>query len=160
MGLFVELFIFFYFFLLSHLLRPEEKIKLEHLLCSLAFLYFFIICFDELTPEFLFSLSIFFLQYAAFRPRPFFNAVCKLCALFSTALMVLGLVLIWILYPKPFNYNEALSKSVYFYSTQKLGVLPRNYPVPWRKGESFSVVSGLVVPGGCFHVLRKRGKII
>jgi hypothetical protein len=45
-------------------------------------------------------------QYAAYNARWFFNAVCKIMMFCSTLLMILGLVLIWILYPTSYNYTD------------------------------------------------------
>jgi len=75
------------------------------------------------------------LQYASFRPRMFFNAMCKLAMLLSTALVILGVVLVWVLYPKSYNYKSALGASLYFMDTQRIGQLPDNFRVPWRKSE-------------------------
>lgn len=73
------------------------------------------------------------LQYAAYRPRGFFNVVCKIAMLLSTAMMILGVVLVWVLYPKSYDYKGALGSSLYFYDTQRVGTLPNDFRVEWRK---------------------------
>jgi hypothetical protein len=46
------------------------------------------------------------LQYAVYRSRMFFNAVCRLAMLLSTAMAVTGVVLVWVLYPKTYDYKS------------------------------------------------------
>ena len=75
------------------------------------------------------------LQYAAYSSRGFFNAVCKLMMLLSTVLMIVGVVLVWILYPKSYDYTGALESSLYFYDTQRVGSLPENFRVSYRESE-------------------------
>lgn len=36
-----------------------------------------------------------------------FNAVCKLAMLLSTAVLILGVVLVWLLYPRSYDYKQA-----------------------------------------------------
>ncbi|KDD72154.1 hypothetical protein H632_c3780p0, partial [Helicosporidium sp. ATCC 50920] len=76
------------------------------------------------------------LQYALWRPRVLFNAVCKVAMFLTTALMILGLVLVWCLYPRSYNFGAALGSGVFFLDTQRVGALPADYPVSWR-GNSF-----------------------
>lgn len=73
------------------------------------------------------------LQYAVFRPRMFFNAVCRLSMLISTAMAILGLALIWALYPRTYDLHSALGSSLYFMDTQRVGQLPDNFRVSWRQ---------------------------
>jgi cellulose synthase/poly-beta-1,6-N-acetylglucosamine synthase-like glycosyltransferase len=49
--------------------------------------------------------QVLLLLYAAYRPRTFFNVVCRIAMLLSTAMIVLGLVLVWVLYPKSYDYK-------------------------------------------------------
>lgn len=52
--------------------------------------------------------------------------------LLSTALAILGVVLVWLLYPKSYNYQTALGNSLFFMDTQRVGVLPSDFRVYWR----------------------------
>lgn len=45
-------------------------------------------------------------QYAAWRRRPYWNWICKVAMLLSTVCAVGGLILIWVLYPKAYNYPQ------------------------------------------------------
>jgi len=72
------------------------------------------------------------LQYAAFNQQRFFNAVCKVCMLLSTAFALFGVVLIWVLYPSSYDYSSTLASSVRFFDTQRIGTLPDSYSVKWR----------------------------
>ena len=76
------------------------------------------------------------LQYAMYRPRMFYNFICKLAMFLSTAMMILGVVLVWVLYPKSYDYKSALGNSLYFYDTQRVGTLPPDFRVSWRKSKS------------------------
>jgi hypothetical protein len=85
-------------------------------------------------------------QYAAFHPRTFWNIVCRLAMLLSTACALLGVVLVWVMYPSSFSYGSALRASLSFYDTQRIGRLPQPYPIQWRssalggKGEMLGMV--------------------
>jgi len=46
------------------------------------------------------------LQYAVWRKRPYFNWICKVAALISTVCAIGGVILIWVLYPKSYNYQD------------------------------------------------------
>lgn len=46
------------------------------------------------------------LQYAVFRKRPYFNWICKVAMLLSTLCAIGGVILIWVLYPKSYNYSD------------------------------------------------------
>lgn len=89
------------------------------------------------------------LQYAAFRPKTFFNIVAKLMMLLSTAMAIMGVVLVWVLYPRPYNYSQVLGSTMQFFNTQRIGSLPANNSVPWLKSESSScsLVEDLGCPG-------------
>lgn len=80
------------------------------------------------------------LQYASFRPRMFFNTVCRVAMVLSTFLGIFGLVLIWILYPKSYDYKSALGSSLYFLDTQRVGALPPNFRVDWRHGKRCTII--------------------
>ena len=47
------------------------------------------------------------LQYAVYRKPMVFNAICKLAMLLSTAMLILGVVLVWLRYPTSYNYQQA-----------------------------------------------------
>lgn len=72
------------------------------------------------------------LQYAAFDQQCFFNAVCKVCMLLTTAFAMFGIVLIWVLYPSSYDYSSTLVSSIRFFDTQRIGTLPESYSVKWR----------------------------
>jgi cell division septal protein FtsQ len=54
----------------------------------------------NLIPQFL------LLQYTVYRKPLVFNAICKLAMLLSTAVLILGVVLVWLLYPRSYNYQQ------------------------------------------------------
>lgn len=41
-----------------------------------------------------------------------FNAVCKLAMLLSTAVLILGVVLVWLLYPRSYDYTQVGGRGV------------------------------------------------
>ena len=45
-------------------------------------------------------------QYACYCKPLVFNAVCKLAMLVSTVVLVLGVVLVWLLYPRSYDYSQ------------------------------------------------------
>lgn len=45
-------------------------------------------------------------QYTLYRKPLVFNAICKAAMLLSTILLVLGVVLVWLLYPRSYNYSQ------------------------------------------------------
>ena len=95
------------------------------------------------------------LQYAAYNGRRFFNVVCKITMLLSTACAITGIVLIWVLYPTSYDYSSTLTYAVSFYNTQRLGTLPENYPVAWRSSafieeRSTKVFLAPSMPNGTF----------
>ena len=92
------------------------------------------------------------LQYAMFRPRMFFNLMCRLAMLLSTALMILGVVLVWVLYPKSYDYKSALGHSLYFMDSQRVGTLSPDFRVSWRKSSFLFVFI-------YFFVLHRRRSI-
>ena len=55
--------------------------------------------------------------------------------LLSTVMMILGVVLVWVLYPKSYDYKGALSSTLYFYDTQRVGTLPDDFRVKWQKSK-------------------------
>ena len=73
------------------------------------------------------------IQYACYRGPMIFNLICKLMMFLSTFLSILGVVLVWLLYPRAYNYSEALGNSLFFLDTQRLGILPDDFRVPWRQ---------------------------
>ena len=74
-------------------------------------------------------------QYGAFRPKTFFNIMAKLMALLSTAMAIMGIVLVWILYPRPYDYSAVLGGAMQFFNTQRIGSLPASNSVPWLTSE-------------------------
>jgi hypothetical protein len=72
------------------------------------------------------------LQYAAWSPRGFFNAVCRLAMLLSSALMIFGIALVWLLYPRAYDVSSALGSSLYFFDSQRVGELPAGFRVDFR----------------------------
>jgi hypothetical protein len=46
------------------------------------------------------------LQYTLYRKPLVFNAICKAAMLLSTAVLVLGVVLVWLLYPRSYDYQQ------------------------------------------------------
>ncbi|KAI7842235.1 hypothetical protein COHA_004148 [Chlorella ohadii] len=79
------------------------------------------------------------LQYVVYRKPLVFNAVCKLAMLLSTAVLILGVVLVWLLYPRSYDYKQALGNTMLFFDSQREGNLPlsTSAAVPWR-GPAFT----------------------
>lgn len=73
------------------------------------------------------------IQYAVYRSPLFFTLVCRVMMFISTFLSIFGVVLVWLLYPRTYDYSEALSNSLYFFNTQRVGQLPADYRVSWRQ---------------------------
>lgn len=73
------------------------------------------------------------IQYACFRGPLVYNLICKTMMFLSTFLSLLGVVLVWILYPRAYDYSDALGSSLFFLDSQRLGTLPENFRVPWRQ---------------------------
>lgn len=73
------------------------------------------------------------LQYASYRPRTFYNIVCKVAMFLSTAMAIMGVVLVWVLYPKSYDYKSALGSSLFFIDSQRIGSLPPDFRVSWRR---------------------------
>jgi hypothetical protein len=72
------------------------------------------------------------LQYAAWSPRGFFNAVCRIMMLLSSALMIFGIALVWLVYPRTYDVSSALGSSLYFFDSQRVGELPAGFRVDFR----------------------------
>ena len=72
------------------------------------------------------------LQYALFRRPGFFNVVCRVVMFLMTFLTIFGVTLVWVLYPRSYNYSGALQDSITFLDTQRVGTLPADYPIAWR----------------------------
>lgn len=47
------------------------------------------------------------LQYTLYRKPLVFNALCKVMMVLSTAVLILGVVLVWLLYPRTYDYKQA-----------------------------------------------------
>ncbi|PRW56955.1 Six-hairpin glycosidase [Chlorella sorokiniana] len=79
------------------------------------------------------------LQYVVYRKPLVFNAVCKLAMLLSTAVLILGVVLVWLLYPRSYDYKQALGNTMLFFDSQREGYLPlsTSAAMPWR-GPAFT----------------------
>lgn len=73
------------------------------------------------------------IQYACFRGPLVYNLICKIMMFLSTFLSLLGVVLVWLLYPRAYNYSDALGNSLFFLDSQRLGTLPENFRVSWRQ---------------------------
>jgi hypothetical protein len=84
------------------------------------------------------------IQYACFRGPLVYNLICKIMMFVSTFLSLLGVVLVWLLYPRAYNYSDALGNSLFFLDSQRLGPLPDDFRVSWRQsaylGESSTPV--------------------
>lgn len=73
------------------------------------------------------------LQYTVYRPRIFFTLVCRFMMLLSTTMAILGVVLVWVLYPDNYSFTDTLTNSLVFFDSQRIGQLPSNYRIPWRQ---------------------------
>jgi hypothetical protein len=67
--------------------------------------------------------------------------------LLSTAMAIMGVVLVWILYPRPYNYSAVLGGAMQFFNTQRIGSLPANNSVPWLTSECGSCLRATVGGG-------------
>jgi len=72
------------------------------------------------------------IQYAVYRQAPIYNLICRVMMFLSTFLSLLGVVLVWLLYPRAYDYGAALANGLFFMDTQRLGELPDDFRVPWR----------------------------
>lgn len=81
------------------------------------------------------------IQYACFRGPLVYNLICKAMMFLSTFLSLLGVVLVWLLYPRAYDYSDALGSSLFFLDSQRLGTLPENFRVPWRQSAYLSEIS-------------------
>jgi Glycosyl hydrolase family 9 len=50
----------------------------------------------------------------------------------SLACGIGSLILIWLLYPRPYDYSTALGYSYEFYDAQRVGQLPPDFRISWR----------------------------
>ena len=116
-----------FIFGLVHLIKAN--VVESPLIISLIFLLY------SMIPQYL------LLQYAAFRPRTFYNVICKFAMLLSSILMIAGMVLVWVLYPKNYDFKAALGHSLFFMDSQRVGTLPPDFRVSWRKSEFFLLFS-------------------
>ena len=78
------------------------------------------------------------IQYAIYRQAPIYNLICRIMMFSSTALSLLGVVLVWLLYPRAYDYGAALANGLFFMDTQRLGELPDDFRVPWRQSAYLS----------------------
>jgi hypothetical protein len=85
--------------------------------------------FVNMVPQYL------LLQYAAYRKRTFFSVVCRLAMVLSTVAMMVGVVLLWVLCPKTYDYKTTLHSSLFFIDSQRVGTLPDDFRVRWRQSE-------------------------
>lgn len=59
--------------------------------------------------------------------------ICKIAFVLTTVCGIGALVLIWLLYPKPFDYSGAIRNNFVFLQSMQVGTLPQNsLSVPWR----------------------------
>jgi cellulose synthase/poly-beta-1,6-N-acetylglucosamine synthase-like glycosyltransferase len=52
---------------------------------------------------------------------------------------IAAIVLLWLVYPKPYSYNEALTQNFMFMESQQSGKLPANFSIPWRNSSYYTV---------------------
>jgi len=78
------------------------------------------------------------IQYAVYRSPGVYSAICQVMMFLSTFLSLLGVVLVWLLYPRPYDYSQALSNGLFFMDSQRLGPLPDDFRVPWRRSAYLS----------------------
>eukprot|EP00884_Botryococcus_braunii_P012540 jgi/Botrbrau1/21287/Bobra.0573s0001.1 len=57
---------------------------------------------------------------------------CTLAYYLSGACGIAAIVLLWLVYPAQYDYGDVMSKSFFFFDSQRIGQLPQPYPVPWR----------------------------
>jgi cellulose synthase/poly-beta-1,6-N-acetylglucosamine synthase-like glycosyltransferase len=78
------------------------------------------------------------IQYAVYRSPGIYGLICQVMMFLSTFLSLLGVVLVWLLYPRAYNYGEALSNGLFFMDSQRLGTLPDDFRVSWRRSAYLS----------------------
>lgn len=78
------------------------------------------------------------IQYACYRSPLVFNLICRIMMFLSTFLSLLGVVLVWLLYPRAYDYSAALGNSLFFLDSQRLGTLPDDFRVSWRQSAFLS----------------------
>lgn len=74
----------------------------------------------------------------------------------TTLTLAAIVVIIWLVLPKDFDWNQQLRDSLTFYDAQKSGQLPASNPIPWRGDSALtdaapngaSLVGGYYIDGG------------
>ncbi|KAK9826822.1 hypothetical protein WJX81_004238 [Elliptochloris bilobata] len=57
---------------------------------------------------------------------------CRICFWISSLCGIAAIILLWLVYPKQYDYGQVLSYSHTFYDAERLGQVPANGSVPWR----------------------------
>lgn len=73
------------------------------------------------------------LVYARFGNGGVLKFSCTFLMYLQSAVSLLALVLLWLLYPREENYVRATDLSITFLQAQRSGALRQPYPVDWRK---------------------------
>lgn len=98
---------------------------------------------------------IMLLWYCLFRNRGLTH-LCTFISMVTTVILIGIIVIIWLVLPKEFDWNQQLRNSLTFFDAQKSGVLPASNPIPWRGNSALndtapngaSLVGGYYIDGG------------
>lgn len=98
---------------------------------------------------------IMLLWHCLFRTRGL-TSLCTLISMLTTLTLAAIVVIIWLVLPKDFNWNQQLRDSLTFFDAQKSGKLPASNPIPWRGDSALtdaapngsSLVGGYYIDGG------------
>ena len=77
----------------------------------------------------------------------------NLCAMASSLIVAIIVVIIWVILPQEYAYGTILGKSLEFYAAQRSGVLPPDNPIPWRGDSAVTDVgpTGSSLVGGYYN---------
>ena len=100
------------------------------------------------------------LWHCLFRDRGL-TTLCTMISMISTLTLAAIVVIIWLVLPKDFDWNQQLQNSLTFFDAQKSGRLPANNPISWRGDSALtdaapngsSLVGGYYIDGGQ-HILQ------
>lgn len=76
----------------------------------------------------------------------------NLCAIASSVIVAIIVIVIWVILPQEYNYSTILDKSLQFYAAQRSGILPPDNPISWRGNSALTdrAPSGASLVGGYY----------
>lgn len=92
------------------------------------------------------------LWYCLFRDRGL-TTLCTVVSMITTLTLAAIVVIIWLVLPKEFDWNQQLTNSLTFYDAQKSGRLPASNPIPWRGDSALNdaAPNGASLLGGYYN---------